>query len=1674
MKTVRTMISALLCALLCVNSALIPIHAEEGEEIPGEPTQETAEPDPESGDPLLNEIPEAEAGEEDQKQSEEENPQESDGEKPSEEALNNQEITGEEEPGQGNEEDLSAGASLEESAPEESGETPEVPEETEEKEEPQALDDEEDQDAWIRAQEDAVIAEVIREGMSDYAKLEAIAKYIADHFEFGRETTEYYMFKDGRGSAEAGTEMFMNIANRLGIKTIVDAANDMYHKDTYYKDNIAKTSDGKYVLVDANVPESTTKRSYTISYAEPFMYDQVWVGKEYRTRILRSLYFDEEEIRIPETYPEEDPLPVAEIGATYVPEATYYSRVFDQSPSLRRVILPNTELAFSRDALRGHFRVIAEADNPYFKNDGDFLLTKDGKTALHVPDGASETVTVPDGVEHIADGLLNTCKMVKKLVIPEGVKTIGEGVLYNSNCIEDVIIPSTVTSIGAGSLAYCRDARYWVYSRTATLDSHTFEWGSYVIGYTDSTAEAQAKAQNIPFLELGNPFPIEAITFPKTSYAIAVGESLTLTPEFTPYYGTYETLTWKSSDTSVVTVADGVLTGKKAGKATVSVITEHNVKGTVTVSVSQPAEVTSITLSPSPMSVPLGTKGSLTATILPKEASYHTLTWTSDNEAIVTVDQDGVVTGVKLGSANVKAAADNGKSASVTVTVTPYIPIESMQFKEKTRTMHVGDSEDLDLVTEPIYATKNDVLFFITDEDGNPDKSSLTLTPETIQANRKGQYNVSASSATGQNAFQFVYVSDSRYRVAVETDYLEVPAGTTTKLKATITDGSGKPVSREPEFRHFSTDCANVKPDGTLEAKKPGMAEFWVYVKNEDDPYNFAVIQVKVTEAPAPISALSLDVTSLDLAPGESRTLTVTTTPEDADRSQLTWTSDHPEIASVDESGTITANANGNAVITVSAKNGKKTISASCSVRISSPITQLILPASETVHLSEQKTLTPKILPSGASGELEYLSEDPSVLLVSAAGVLTPLKEGTSKVTVRVKNNPSVKAECLVTVTGIAAESITLSPDSFTTAIGRTRRLNAAVMPAETSNPTVTYTSENSSVASVSEDGLVTAVSEGETDIIAAAANGITARCHVVVTRDEIRMELEPKDEFFYTGSAVKPVVTVYDGERKLAEKTDYTVSYRNNTDAGPAAAIVTMKGNYSGKKEQEFAIQPADLSSEEDFTVSVSPLAYSAGKTLKPSVTVTWNEKKLKESDFTVTPATIHEPGDHELRIEGKGNFTGTRTVILSAADPSLTNVSKLKVSAKAVSYYDGISFEDEFLNKIQFSVKNGNDELVRDRDYELKNDQNCGRAGTCTFEVHGLGSYSGQRTVSVKINGTAISGAKMELSRQVSYDGTAKTLEDAGFRLKDKQGNTLVPEEDYRILETSYANNINAGKATVTVLGKGAWSGSRKITFTINANPALITEDRIHIPSVPYAKGGAMPKVTIDGLAEGSDFKVKYTANKAAGEGKAEISLLGNYKSAGKIPAKFTIRKQNIALVYAYSKDIAPGTKKGKYVSAPVLTDLDGKTLKAGTDYDRNLEYYRVDAYGSRTPLDPKADIAEVGMVIDVKVTGINNYEGSRYVRYRVYDKNTVIDLSKATAESLRYDYTGEPIAPAGEDLKVRVNGRPLYEGVDYQIVSVTNNVKKGTGKLMIQGIGAYRGTKTFTFQISERKAG
>ncbi len=131
-------------------------------------------------------------------------------------------------------------------------------------------------------------------------------------------------------------------------------------------------------------------------------------------------------------------------------------------------------------------------------------------------------------------------------------------------------------------------------------------------------------------------------------------------------------VTWSSTNTAVATITSaGVVTGVSAGVTTIRA-TVDNKSGTATVTVSSPA-VSTVQITPSPLSVSVGTTGTLTATL--RSASGAVLTgrsviWTSTATSIATVSQAGVVTGVAVGTSTVIAASE-GKQQSVTVTVTP-------------------------------------------------------------------------------------------------------------------------------------------------------------------------------------------------------------------------------------------------------------------------------------------------------------------------------------------------------------------------------------------------------------------------------------------------------------------------------------------------------------------------------------------------------------------------------------------------------------------------------------------------------------------------------------------------------------------------------------------------------------------------------------------------------------------------------------------------------------------------------------------------------------------------------------------------------------------------------------------------------------------------------------------
>lgn len=163
-----------------------------------------------------------------------------------------------------------------------------------------------------------------------------------------------------------------------------------------------------------------------------------------------------------------------------------------------------------------------------------------------------------------------------------------------------------------------------------------------------------------------------SIKFSSTVKAIEVGESVQLTPTVLPANAEY-TLTWSISDKYVATISqDGLLTGKSEGAADLKVKADNGVYAMLRVVVSEP-KPTSVSVSPSSVTLTEGQSRYLTATVYPSNAS-QSVTWTSSNANIASVSSSGKVTAVNAGTAIITAKTSNGKSATCTVTCKSAVP----------------------------------------------------------------------------------------------------------------------------------------------------------------------------------------------------------------------------------------------------------------------------------------------------------------------------------------------------------------------------------------------------------------------------------------------------------------------------------------------------------------------------------------------------------------------------------------------------------------------------------------------------------------------------------------------------------------------------------------------------------------------------------------------------------------------------------------------------------------------------------------------------------------------------------------------------------------------------------------------------------------------------------------
>ena len=212
-----------------------------------------------------------------------------------------------------------------------------------------------------------------------------------------------------------------------------------------------------------------------------------------------------------------------------------------------------------------------------------------------------------------------------------------------------------------------------------------------------------------------DPAPVEVgeVKLNKTTLTLAVGEEQPLTATVLPDNAENKTLTWISSNTKIATVSDaGLVKAVAVGSATITARAGGR-SATCTVTV-EPIAVESVTLDKTELTLKPGKSEALTATVLPDDAENKTVTWSSSDTKIASVNDAGLVTAVAPGSATITARA-GGRSATCTVTVEP-IAVESVTLDKTNLTLHRDDSETLTATVLPDDATDSKVVWTTSDK----------------------------------------------------------------------------------------------------------------------------------------------------------------------------------------------------------------------------------------------------------------------------------------------------------------------------------------------------------------------------------------------------------------------------------------------------------------------------------------------------------------------------------------------------------------------------------------------------------------------------------------------------------------------------------------------------------------------------------------------------------------------------------------------------------------------------------------------------------------------------------------------------------------------------------------------------------------------------------------------
>ena len=414
------------------------------------------------------------------------------------------------------------------------------------------------------------------------------------------------------------------------------------------------------------------------------------------------------------------------------------------------------------------------------------------------------------------------------------------------------------------------------------------------------------------------------------------------------------------------------------------------------------------------------------------------------------------------------------------------IAVESISLNTSTLSLEYGQTAQLIATVYPSNAFNKGV-HFVSD---STDVATVDDNGNIITVGN-GTAIITAITDDGDYIAQCqVTVSVKVKGVDLDQKDITINVGNTIALKANINPDVAS--DKTVEWTSSDTSVATVDKDGVVRGVKTGNTT--ITAKTNDGGFE-ASCTVNVINA---VKGITVSDTRIALYPNKTKQLKASVTPADADNPNVVWESNDDEVATVSETGLVTAKMPGTATITVKSVDGEYT--ATCTVTVGKHVSSIILSDTElTMPTGTSETLYATVMPLAAFNKtVTWVSTNPKVATVDGNGNVKAIKAGTTTVIAYCEDG-DVTASCIVTVTN-SATGIEMSESEVYIARNSQKQLNATVKPDTAENKNITWESKYPEIATVDSNGLVTAKMAGTTIIVATAEDGeFKAYCSVKV-----------------------------------------------------------------------------------------------------------------------------------------------------------------------------------------------------------------------------------------------------------------------------------------------------------------------------------------------------------------------------------------------------------------------------------------------------------------------------------------------------------------------------------------------------------------------------------------------